>query len=374
MLDNLPRLPLYVLFRSIGRPRLLPMSLTVSLTLKCNSRCKTCRVFERRCEQMDLAQYERIFRSLGRAPRWVTFSGGEPFLREDLADICTALVRNCRPTVVNIPTNGILDSRIPSAVEAIATTCRNTRIIVNLSLDGVGSLHDEIRGVPGNFERALRTYHGLKEVQRRGGENLSLGIHTVISRFNVAAIPDIVPQLLALEPDSYITEIAENRVELSTLELDITPDADQYATAIDLVKGYVGPHFFRKMGKLIQAFRWEYYDHVKGLLSGQSARWPCHAGFASAQIMPDGEVWACCIKGQIMGNLHHTGFDFPAIWSSDQADGVRRAIQRSHCQCPLANSSYTNMLLHPPTLMVIGARALGLKGIGNRAKGEEYHG
>jgi MoaA/NifB/PqqE/SkfB family radical SAM enzyme len=288
-------------------------------------------------------------------------SGGEPFLREDLAEICTALYFHCRPAVINIPTNGILHQKIAPAVEAITTVCSGARVVVNLSLDAVGDMHDEIRGVPGNFEKALKTYDSLKGLQARGIANLSLGIHTVISRFNVAAIPKIVPELVSLQPDSYITEIAENRVELQTMKLAIAPEPAAYHAAIDFVTEQMQIHSFRKFGRLIGSFRLEYYQHVKDLLFGKRGRWPCYAGFASAQIMPDGQVWACCVKGQSLGHLAETGYDFRRLWFSSRADEVRQAIKKSKCQCPLANSAYTNMLLHPPTLMVIGARALATR-------------
>jgi MoaA/NifB/PqqE/SkfB family radical SAM enzyme len=361
VLEGVASLPLYMLFRSIGRPKPLPMSLTVSVTSACNSRCKTCRIYETRCDQMTAAQYGRLFQSLGRAPLWVTLSGGEPFLREDLPEICAALYSHCRPAVINIPTNGILYHKIAPAVQTVATFCSGARVVVNLSLDAVGDVHDEIRGVPGNFEKALKTYDSLKGLQARGVANLSLGIHTVISRFNVAAIPRIVPELLSLQPDSYITEIAENRVELETMNLAITPEPAAYRAAIDFVTEQVRNHSFRSLGKIIRSFRLEYYQHVKSLLFGRSARWPCYAGFASAQIMPDGQVWACCIRGQSLGHLAETGYDFRRVWFSNRADEVRQAIKESKCQCPLANSAYTNMVLHPPTLMVIGARALVMR-------------
>ncbi|MFP3870916.1 MAG: radical SAM/SPASM domain-containing protein, partial [Syntrophobacteria bacterium] len=322
------------------------MSLTVSVTYNCNSRCKTCRIYERRCENLSVPEYEKIFRSLGRTPAWVTISGGEPFLREDLPEICASLYRNCRPAVINIPTNGILHRKIPSAVKAVAASCSEAKIIVNLSLDGIGSRHDEIRGVPGNYDRALKTYHSLKEVQEAGAENLSIGIHTVISRFNVAEMPGIINGLIALKPDSYITEIAENRVELETMDLDIAPRAEEYEKAIDCLTEQIKRRSFKGLGRVIQSFRLEYYNHVKDLLFGKPARWPCYAGYASAQITPDGDVWACCIRGDSMGNLRQAGYDFQRVWFSERAHEVRRAIEENTCQCPLANAAYTNILLH----------------------------
>lgn len=339
---------------------MLPLSLTVSVTYNCNSRCKTCKIYERQSEHMSLAQYEKIFSTLGHSPRWITISGGEPFLRQDLPEICAAIYKHCRPAVINIPTNGILHRKIPSAVEAITASCPRAKIIVNLSVDGVDNEHDEIRGVVGNYDRAIKTYRALKEIQKNGAKNLSLGIHTVISRFNVERIPDIVPALLALDPDSYITEIAENRVELKTMDLDITPRAEKYEEAIDFVINRISTRGFTGVGRIIQSFRLEYYKHVKSVLFGKTARWPCYAGFGSGQIMPDGEVWACCIKGNSMGNLQRTGYDFRAVWFSDQAEQIRKTIKENNCQCPLANAAYTNMLLHAPTLMRVAARTFAM--------------
>ena len=317
---------------------------------------------------MSVAEYEKIFSTLVHSPRWITISGGEPFLREDLPEICATIYSQCRPAVINIPTNGLLHWRIPSAVEKITASCPGAKIIINLSMDGVGNEHDEIRGVSGNYEKTIKTYRALKEIQRSGARNLSLGIHTVISRFNVESIPEIVPALLSLDPDSYITEVAENRVELKTVDLDITPTAEEYERAIDFLVNRISRRRFTGVGRIIQSFRLEYYEHVKSLLFGKPAKWPCYAGFASAQIMPDGEVWECCIKGNSMGNLQGVDYDFPSVWFSERADRIRQTIKRNNCRCPLANMAYTNMLLHPPTLMRVAVRALLMKGKSNPAR------
>ena len=44
----------------------------------------------------------------GRTPFWFTMSGGEPFLRKDLVELCASAFRHCRPAIINIPTNGLL--------------------------------------------------------------------------------------------------------------------------------------------------------------------------------------------------------------------------------------------------------------------------
>ncbi|MGI6716005.1 MAG: hypothetical protein ACOX3X_02260 [Eubacteriales bacterium] len=57
----------------------------------------------------------------------------------------------------------------------------------------------------------------------------------MISLFNVDSFPSIATELMRLEPDSYITEIAEERVELDTIGANITPSLIAYKSAIDFL-------------------------------------------------------------------------------------------------------------------------------------------
>jgi len=212
MLKILFKIILYKLFSFSSLVRLLPFSYTVSVTYKCNSRCRTCNIWERKGQDLSLVEYKKIFAALGKSPYWVTISGGEPFLRTDITDIIKALYDICRPKVINIPTNAILCDLIPAKIADLVEYCRNSNIIVNISIDEIGDKHDAIRGVEGNFEKAIKTFSALKKIS---ASNLTVGIHTVISKFNVARVKDIYSELSKLEPDSYITEIAENRQELA---------------------------------------------------------------------------------------------------------------------------------------------------------------
>ncbi|MCP4534768.1 MAG: radical SAM protein, partial [Delftia sp.] len=63
------------------------MNLTLSLTYRCNSRCATCNVWKREADELTLDEWERVLRSLGHTPYWITVSGGEPLLRPDAVEI-----------------------------------------------------------------------------------------------------------------------------------------------------------------------------------------------------------------------------------------------------------------------------------------------
>ncbi len=356
MIEVLPKIPLYMAAKAWGIPKVLPLSYTLGVTYRCNSRCRTCNVYERKAEELDLAEYEKIFNSIGKGPVWFTISGGEPFLRKDIVEICQSLYRICRPKIINIPTNGILVKKIPAAVEEIAKTCPDTNLIINLSLDQVGEEHDRIREVPGNYEKAMKTYAALRELKY---SNFTLGIHTVISKFNVDKIPDIYRELIKLNPDSYITEIAEEREELQTIGANITPEKEDYEKAINFLMDRIRETKFEGITRITQAFRLQYYQMVKKYLAEKKQIFPCYAGVFSCQIAPDGDVWPCCIRADVMGNLRDVGYDFKKVWFSSDADRIRKSIKNRECSCPLANAAYTNMLCNPSTLTKAALHLIG---------------
>jgi MoaA/NifB/PqqE/SkfB family radical SAM enzyme len=260
----------------------------------------------------------------------------------------------CRPGVITIPTNGLLTRRILEQVDAICRGAPHSQVGINLSLDGIGEEHDEIRQVPGNWDRAMETWQGLKELQARH-ENLVLSVHTVVSKFNTDRIRAIVEGLEFLEPDSYITEIAEERVELDTVGWDITPSPEEYAPIADYLSARATGHDNtpqKGLARFTQAFRAQYYQLVKRILQEQRQVVPCQAVWASGHIAPDGDVWTCCIRAEPVGNLRETGYDLRPIWLEQVGEmrRLRASIKGRECACPMANASYANMLLHPPTL------------------------
>jgi MoaA/NifB/PqqE/SkfB family radical SAM enzyme len=351
----IPRIPALKATYRTGRVLSLPVNITVSGSYRCNSRCKTCNVWLLPNDDMTLEEWDRTFESLGRAPYWFTFSGGEPTLRKDLPDMVGSAYRHCRPGIINIPTNGIQQKIIPGSVERVLQVAPKSEVIINLSLDGVGLKHDEVRGVRNNWDRAMVTYAALKELQKDYG-HLTLGIHTVISNYNVDSFPDLCEYVQReLKPDSYITEIAEERVELDTVGLGITPTAEKYTVAIDALLERMREERLTGVAEVAQAFRRRYYELVKRTLREQRQVIPCMAGVASAQIAPNGDVWTCCVRAESMGNLRDHGYDFGSVWRTGKAKQLRRSIKNRECYCPLANAAYTNMLTHGPTVTKVTA-------------------
>lgn len=338
----------YKFFRFWGWPKILPLNLTVSLTYRCNSRCKTCYIWKKNTEsELTPEEFEEIFKKLGEV-YWLTLSGGEPFLRGDLVEICQSAYNHSKPRIINIPTNGLQSKIIPSRIREIIKICPQSKIIVNLSLDGIGKQNDMIRGVNGAYEKVLKTYKSLRTIN---AENFEVGIHTVISIFNVNELSNIYKRLLKLDADSYITEIAEERVELSTINTKITPSFEEYSQAINSISDCLRKADLKGTSKITQSLRLEYYNLVKKILKEKKQVIPCYAGFASAQIAPNGDVWTCCTRAESIGNLREVNYNFKEIWRGELVKQLRRSIIAGECYCPLANASYTNILCNFPSLL-----------------------
>jgi MoaA/NifB/PqqE/SkfB family radical SAM enzyme len=353
MLEALRKVPLYVMNRKFGWPKMLPMSITISPSPRCNSRCLTCNIWMKREDELSLEEWDKTFQSMGDTPFWFTISGGEPFMNKDIVETAQSIYKHCHPGIINIPTNSLMHKIIQPKVATMCETCPDTQFIINLSLDGVGEKHDHIRGIAGNFEKFEANYRALRELDY---PNLSIGIHSVISRFNVDDIHELYDYAFGLKPDSYITEIAEQRVELDTVGISITPSLDKYSAAIDELISRVERQQFSGISKVTEAFRVRYYKLVKRILAEETQVIPCYAGWASAQIYANGDVWACCVRADNMLNLRSVDYDFKRVWFSKEADTIRASIKAKECHCPLANASYTNMLMHAPTLAKVGSK------------------
>lgn len=337
----------YNLFRWIGYPRILPVILAISVTDRCNSQCKTCNIWKIEVKpesELTTAEYEKIFNNFGHL-YWVTIMGGEPFIRDDLFQIIKTLYEKTKPRFLTIPTNGILSDRISSVTKSILNSCPNLNLIINLSMDGVGKKHDEIRGVEGNFEKLLKTFNELKTIDN---PKLTVGINTVISKYNVAFFSEIYEFVQKISPDSYVVEIADNRVKSYNLPFEITPDKNEYNNILRFLIKESGQRNNKNTPALIRKLRKGFY---MSLLNNNSL--PNFEGIASGYIMPSGELWASYSKRYILGNLKAGNYDFKKIWFGGNAKAIRRLLKNPNYQNLPANLFYTNLTCCPFRLLRI---------------------
>lgn len=365
--ELIPKLATYKLAKKglVRTPK--PIILTFSITSACQSLCKTCNIGRRYLKNPDIAkrdltleEIEKMFKSIGPV-YFFNISGGEPFLRKDFIEIVKLAFKHLSPKVIHTPTNALMPKTIKEKTKETLKWMKengygDVSFTIKPSYDGIKDNHDEIRGIKGNFEKLITTYKFLTELKDIY-PNLKVGLGTVISKFNINQIKEIADFAYMLKPDTYINEIAENRSELFNKEEDITPHSNLYKTAMKYFSEQTKQEMRTKKGisRAMYAFRQVYYNLTIEILKKNRQIIPCYGGISNVHINARGEVWPCCILGysKPLGNLRDVEFNFYKIWHSKQAKEVRKFIHEKKCSCPLANQSYSNMLLHIPSLIKV---------------------
>lgn len=372
--EIMSRVPGYYFARSGWTKPGMPFNLTFSITNMCQSRCRTCRIWElykknpeKRDEELTVHEIEKIFRSMGDIPIF-NLSGGEPFLRSDIVALIDLACKYLKPAIIHIPTNALsmetAEKKTKEILEVIAKRDPSIQLTVKPSLDHMDERHDDIRGVPGNFKKVMELFKRLKDIQKKY-PNLHAELGTVISAWNIHDVKEIAGFVSRLGADSYRNEIAEKRSEMFNAEEPLTPEAEQYKEAIDYFV-----HEIRKNMKYrtifqrsANAFRLQYYKLVSSILREHRQVIPCYAGISNVHMSPYGDIWPCCTLGyeMSMGNVRECHYDFMTIWNSDRANRIREYIKKGNCHCPLANQAYSNILMHGSSLLGVFREMVSMK-------------
>ncbi|MBM4440908.1 MAG: radical SAM protein [Candidatus Rokubacteria bacterium] len=172
-------LPPYLATAALRRS--VPLSVHVDLTMRCNEVCAHCyRVVEAERPELTLEELRDLFEDLARlGTLYLTFSGGEIFLRPDLLDIVAEAKR--RRFDVRLKTNAMLVS------EARARALRQLGVRqVDVSVYSADAgVHDDVTGVPGSL---ARTVAGIARLREAG---LHVRINCPLMTVNVRAYRDV---------------------------------------------------------------------------------------------------------------------------------------------------------------------------------------
>jgi MoaA/NifB/PqqE/SkfB family radical SAM enzyme len=344
-----------------------PTDLLFFVTDRCNARCGHC-FFHYAIDAgdgrdpLDLPRIERLCHSLREPLHSLVLTGGEPFLRDDLAEICALFRRINGVQRIYLPTNGLLTDRVQHQVERI---CRAgaASIVVQVSLDGLEQTHDRIRGARGSFRRAVSTAATLKDLQR-GYPSLEVTINTTLSGQNMAELESLaafVQSDLALAHSFEVVRGAQFR-DLTGLDPSLASDAspadpthrppapgELRALYPRLERIYRRNSRVRAreqpfLAAFIYAYRVRRFWHLLDVVEKRRP-FRCPAGGSMGVIYPTGDV-ALCELSRPIGNLAAVGDDFHTLWTSSQADAMRARLRR--CFCTHGCFQSVAMLREPP--------------------------
>lgn len=335
-----------------------PFEVVWNFTRRCNLRCKHC--YEdagaRGYPELSTDEAKQVIDVLSKIAGVgipaLSFSGGEPLTREDFFEV--ASYAKGRIPYISIASNGTLITKDN------AKKIKDAGVdYVEISVDGITPyIHDEFRGVPGTFEKAIQ---GVKNCVEEG---IDTCIATVIHKGNLAETKDIIKlvkelgvrfihfnyiptgrakehAMLDLTPDErlyVLRTIGEETIDLymqakeeemrfgtSTVKVDrFFSTSPQYASVIKELSRQMGERF------MVEA----HYAAKKGVENVANFLGGCGAGRLYCAIEPNGDIKPCVFfptcNSTVIGNVLKDDFediwDDPLLWQLRTREGLETYI------------------------------------------------
>ncbi|MEJ2721495.1 MAG: radical SAM protein [bacterium] len=296
-----------------------PIDAVVAVTYKCQARCRMCSIWKIR-EHHDIPP--ETYRKLPTTLKDVNLSGGEPYLRKDLAEILRVVHDHLPHARIVVSSNGFLGERlIPRALELYEIF---PKIGFGFSIDGIGEKHDFIRGIPGGFEKTVGVVKALK---KEGVENIRIAYTlTTENPDHMIKVYELAKELgvqytMSVSHDSEFY-FGEHR---STLITEATP---QYSSE------ELRDHFRQIITSELSAFHWKRWGRAFGiygmyrLITDGEPLFYSRPGVDYFYLDPKGDVYPSVIHNYVMGNIARD--DFATVWNSRLADDARRKCEEEH--------------------------------------------
>lgn len=325
--------------------------LTFFLTRRCNLRCPFCFYLNgeegpSEGAELSLAEIRKISRSIG-SLLWLAFSGGEIFLRDDLAEISSVFYENNKPAIMLYPTNGMLPGLIRERMEEILRRCPKSVVVVKLSLDGPEETHDALRERKGSFKKTLETYR-LLEGLVDAYPNFELGVNTVFCSGNQERMDEIIDFVGTLKNiKTHTISLVRGNVPVIYRSVDY----GKYNAAIEHLERNLkdrvsGTYSFR--GARIKAAQDILQRRLIHRTTLEEKRLiPCYAGRLNLVLTETGDVYPCEILTETFGNVREAGYDMGKLIRSKRAVEVIRSITSNKCYCTHECYFMTNILFNP---------------------------
>jgi MoaA/NifB/PqqE/SkfB family radical SAM enzyme len=299
-----------------------PVQVYCLITERCSARCIMCEYWRQKDfpEELHKDVWIKALLSLSKiAPGMhVQFTGGEPFLKEDFIDIIEAIGK--KGVSFGVVTNAELINE--KNVERIVATGINN---VNISIDSPDEKeHDEFRGKPGIYKRALKAIRLLSDEAKKQNRRLTITIKPTLHKGNLhqmekmlKMVPEIGATVLNMQPLTIKTD--------ECTDLLITDEKD-YEEVVDLLmkmkkEGYPLANTKRQMMSWLNTW--------KNIITPRLS--PCRVGLRMLTIVTNGDVYYCSPMKKVFGNISKDDTD--TIWSNPSAKKERQRTVKCKMLC-----------------------------------------
>ena len=293
------------------------MEACIIVTYRCNAKCHMCNTWQypsQPKEEITPAVVDKLPGGLN----FINITGGEPFLREDLADIVQVALSKTKRLVIS--TNGYFTERM------IALARRFPQIGVRISIEGLPAANDRLRGMPDGFDHGLRS---LLELRALGLKDVGFGI--TASDLNAMDMIELyrLADAMGLE---FATASTHNSYYFHKHD-NAFKDPEKVAREFEKISFEL-----LKSRRVKNWFRAYFNYGMANYVRGGKRLLPCEVGTDMLFLDPYGKIMPCNgMDAELpMGDLTQQSFD--EIWSSPQAAEVRAAVKKCDKNCWMIGS------------------------------------
>ena len=275
----------------------LPKSAFLAVTLLCNARCVMCDIWKNR--GMDFTPID-VYHKLPPSLEMIDLTGGEPFLRPDLAAVVAVVHKACPKARILITTNGFLHKNIERQIDNIITA--DPKIAFRISLDGGKEMHEKIRRVPQAYEKVVHTVSMLKKKSV-----VDIGIIYTLMKQNRHELRDVYAYTKKEHINFSLNIVHDSPVYFGKEKTQLRPDPKEVKEHFDWL--------FKEQMKSMNPKSW-----AKAWFNKQSYYYmmthrrplPCGAGENFFYMDPFANIFMCHLKNWPIGNLKKQ--TFTEIW------------------------------------------------------------
>ena len=322
-------------------------------TSRCNLKCTHCFYHDslnKKFKELSLDEIDKFTKTMDPLLHLI-LTGGEPYIKKDLAEIARIFYHNTRLPILSIPSNGWYLDKMDKQIRNILKWCPELILNQLISLDGLEEDHDRIRGIKGSFKKALEAIKLIKNLKKKL-KRINVGVIITFTSQNQKKMKEIVKGVYELsKPDNISINLVrgdpKEKVNLN-LDMKLYQEAVDYRNSLFYSKKILGHSDFTG-SNLVTAGRIVLNEVVKEIFETNKYQTPCYSGNLSGVMYPEGQVYPCEIldKSHKIGNIRDFDLDFKKLWLSQKAKDEVDYIRKSKCFCTHECFNTVNIHFNP---------------------------
>lgn len=311
----------------------MPLYLTWFVTNRCNLFCEHCfysAELNQPTQELSFDEVDAMTRSMSPFPV-LLYSGGEPFMRKDLAEVTHAFAKNCKIKYLSIPTNGTFLKPTEEIGTRMLELCPDTTVVLNFSIDGLKPEHNRIRGSNKSFDNVMKTFHQMKQY-KKDYKNLRTGFVVTFTQTNQDTIHELYDFLKDQGPDN----ISVNLIRGTPKDPQVkNMDIEKFKSLTKRVQHDLENIALPGYDEFLAAMSTKKYDMVVKTYEENAFQSICYASKIAAVMYPNGDIYPCELldKSKMIGNIRDFGMDFRKLWYSQRNKEIADWIVDTKCYC-----------------------------------------